>query len=140
MLPLSTIVFSVMISQTKAFTQIPSLSSPTFQIQRSLQSPLFLSNNEINNDHKKIVNDAKKAFGALAIATALTLTTSPAPPAFADDFAGDTVTEMVKTIKTTAGDQEKTFAAFEELAAIITEGKGIGGDVSYGKFILIRMA
>ena len=51
----------------------------------------------------------------------------------ASDFAGDTVTTMVQSIKNAEGDKDQTLKVFEELAAVITEGKGLGGDVSYGK-------
>jgi len=52
-------------------------------------------------------------------------------PAFASDYAADTVTSIVQKIDKTAGNKEETFATFEEVAAIITEGKGVGGDVNY---------
>lgn len=39
---------------------------------------------------------------------------------------------MIRTLQECAGNREKSFAAYEELAQMITEGKDIGGSVSPG--------
>lgn len=43
----------------------------------------------------------------------------------------DTVSAIVKKIDTSAGNRQQTFDTFEEVGKIITEGKGVGGDVNY---------
>mmetsp|Transcript_5764 Transcript_5764/g.11535 ORF Transcript_5764/g.11535 Transcript_5764/m.11535 type:complete len:290 (+) Transcript_5764:97-966(+) len=47
------------------------------------------------------------------------------------DYASETVTNVVQRLKDTAGDDQGTFATLEEIAAIIREGKGVGGSLSY---------
>jgi hypothetical protein len=49
-----------------------------------------------------------------------------------NDYASETVTNVVSSLKSNAGDAEKTFGTLEEVAKIITEGKGVGGSLSYG--------
>ena len=48
------------------------------------------------------------------------------------DYASETVTEVVSQLKSNAGDVDKTFGTLEEVAKIITEGKGVGGTLTYG--------
>jgi hypothetical protein len=50
------------------------------------------------------------------------------------DYASETVTASVQKLKDAAGNPASTFSIFEEIAAIITEGKGVGGSVSYSKW------
>eukprot|EP00957_Ditylum_brightwellii_P081129 6171510-Ditylum_brightwellii.AAC.1 len=49
------------------------------------------------------------------------------------DYASETVTAVVKRLDESAGNIEQTFTTFEDVAAIITEGKGVGGSISYSK-------
>lgn len=42
---------------------------------------------------------------------------------------------MVQQLKENAGDVDKTFGTLEEIAKIITEGKGVGGSLSYGELL-----
>jgi hypothetical protein len=44
------------------------------------------------------------------------------------------VTEAVNSLKDAAGDSETTFKVYEGIAAIITEGKGVGGSINYSKY------
>ena len=48
------------------------------------------------------------------------------------DYASETVTNVVTSLKSNAGDVDGTFTTLEEIAKIITEGKGVGGSLSYG--------
>jgi hypothetical protein len=61
---------------------------------------------------------------------------SPLPAQAFDpsDYASETVTEAVKSLKDSAGNSETTFKVYEEIAAIITEGKGVGGSINYRKY------
>jgi len=54
------------------------------------------------------------------------------------DYASDAVVEALGSIKSAKGDKAKSFAAFEEVAKIITEGKGVGGNVNYAGVTLER--
>ncbi|KAL7529133.1 hypothetical protein ACHAXR_002810 [Thalassiosira sp. AJA248-18] len=71
---------------------------------------------------------------SIALATTTTAVMSPPQPAFAfeeSDYASETVTNVVAQLKSTAGDIGGTFNAFEEVSKIITEGKGVGGTLTY---------
>jgi hypothetical protein len=69
------------------------------------------------------------------LATALVglVLASPLPAQAYDpsDYASETVTEAVKSLKDASGDTETTFKVYEGIAAIITEGKGVGGSINY---------
>ena len=81
---------------------------------------------------------AQAALSTISLAAALTL--SPllsidggAAHAYEEsDYASETVTEVVSQLKSNAGDVDKTFGTLEEVAKIITEGKGVGGTLTYG--------
>eukprot|EP00586_Coscinodiscus_wailesii_P020156 CAMPEP_0172497010 /NCGR_PEP_ID=MMETSP1066-20121228/94748_1 /TAXON_ID=671091 /ORGANISM="Coscinodiscus wailesii, Strain CCMP2513" /LENGTH=268 /DNA_ID=CAMNT_0013269583 /DNA_START=144 /DNA_END=950 /DNA_ORIENTATION=- len=75
-----------------------------------------------------------------ALATALTLSPLVATPqtVIAYDSADDTIAAIIKRLEVTAGKPQESLKAFEEVATIITEGKGVGGDVSYGGVDLNR--
>ena len=82
-------------------------------------------------------------FASLAIAIASTqLLFSPlssTSAAFAynydesDKYASETVTNVVTKLQSSAGDVDATFNTLEEVAKIITEGKGVGGTLTYGE-------
>ena len=75
------------------------------------------------------------AFAALSI-IALPLTTAAPVNAYEEsDYASETVTNVVASLKSNAGDVDGTFATLEEVAKIITEGKGVGGSLSYGQYL-----
>jgi len=54
------------------------------------------------------------------------------------DYASDTVTTAVQLLKDSKGNNAGTMKAFENIADIITEGKGIGGSQSYSGVNLAR--
>ncbi len=98
-------------------------------VQRKPQKPLFLP--------------GSIKFASLAIAIASTqLLFSPlssTSAAFAynydesDKYASETVTNVVTKLQSSAGDVDATFNTLEEVAKIITEGKGVGGTLTYGE-------
>ena len=49
------------------------------------------------------------------------------------DYASETVQEVLQSLKTSSGNEDATFKTFENIAGIITEGKGVGGMVNYSK-------
>ena len=84
---------------------------------------------------------AQAALSTVSLAVALTL--SPllsvdggAAHAYEEsDYASETVTEVVSQLKSNAGDVDRTFGTLEEVAKIITEGKGVGGTLTYGAWM-----
>lgn len=54
------------------------------------------------------------------------------------DYASDTVQNAIKALQTSAGNSDQTFQAFENIAEIIAEGKGVGGNVDYKGVTLDR--
>jgi hypothetical protein len=82
---------------------------------------------------------SKNILACLALVTALTFTPLNTIPAFAyDDYASDTVQKAIQSLKDAAGNTQSTFDAFENIAEIIAEGKGIGGAVDYKGVTLDR--
>ena len=70
---------------------------------------------------------------AIAIATAST-TLQPANAYIPSDYASETVQSALKDLKSASGKADETFKIYESIAAIITEGKGVGGQVNYRKY------
>lgn len=72
---------------------------------------------------------------ALAVTTASsTSMTTEAGTAFAyipSDYASETVTTVIQDLKSASGKNEATFNVYENIAGIITEGKGVGGMINY---------
>lgn len=90
-----------------------------------------------NNNNKGFQN----AVSAAIVASTLSLT-SLAPPAVAyeaSDYASETVTGVLSALKTSGSNAADTFKVFEDIAAIITEGKGVGGSINYGEYYARRM-
>ena len=47
------------------------------------------------------------------------------------DYASETVTTVAQQLKDSTGNVDSTFQALEDVAKIITEGKGVGGQLTY---------
>ena len=64
----------------------------------------------------------------------------PAPAiAYVDsDLASETVTGVVARLRSDAGDVDRTYKILEEISKIITEGKGVGGTLTYGELVFMR--
>lgn len=68
--------------------------------------------------------------GLLAVGAA----TGQADPALGynpTDYASETVQGVIQSLKDASGDVDKTFKVYEDIAAIITEGRGVGGEINY---------
>jgi hypothetical protein len=50
-----------------------------------------------------------------------------------DDAASATIAAAIQNLMEAAGDKDKSFEALKNVADIITDGKGIGGSLSYSK-------
>ena len=140
----TTLLFAISTSQTKAFTVItpstrsllPQSCRPKFHPSPALFQTYSNDDNDDDLSKHRTTKELQKVFTTFAIASTLTFSTiasSPLPSYANDDYAADTVTTMIQSIKNSAGKKQETLAVFEDLAAVITEGKGIGGDVSYGE-------
>ena len=82
-------------------------------------------------------------FASLSLAIALTVATSTTAiitttpqAAYAyipSDYASETVTTVIQDLKKASGNGDETFKVYENIAGIITEGKGVGGMVNFSK-------
>jgi hypothetical protein len=88
---------------------------------------LSAQHDDDDDDHQLFLASAVLGL-VLATTTALPL---EAPAYEASDYASETVTQAVKALTDAQGNADNTFSAFEELEAIITEGKGVGGSINY---------
>ena len=70
---------------------------------------------------------------SMAIAMATATTTLPAQAYIPSDYASETVQAAIKDLKSSSGNAKQTFDVYEGIAAIITEGKGVGGQINYSK-------
>ncbi len=71
------------------------------------------------------------------VASTLVLAPLATPPAVAyedSDYASETVTAVVDSLRKAGSNAEETFKVYENIAAIITEGKGVGGSINYRKY------
>ena len=101
--------------------------------RRPNASQLLASSND--NEHKLDPNSNP----LLAASLALTIATTALQPISAanayvpSDYASDTVQTVIGELKQAAGNEQATFKAYENIAGIITEGKGVGGMVNYSE-------
>ena len=110
-----------------------------------LSSPLYLEaksdSDDISEAQVSVGHAARNVVAAAALASAVAfspLLDGPANAYDPSDYASETVTAAVTSLKEAEGDVSKSFQAFEEIAAIIAEGKGIGGSVNYNGVQLER--
>ena len=110
-----------------------------------LSSPLYLEargdSDDIPETQVSAGHAARNIVAAAALASAVAFSPALDGPANAydpSDYASETVTAAVTSLKEAEGDVSKSFQAFEEIAAIIAEGKGIGGSVNYNGVQLER--
>ena len=70
---------------------------------------------------------------ALASATLCgVLALSPVAVAYnPTDYASETVQATLQSLEAASGNLEQTYKVYEDLNAIITEGKGVGGEINY---------
>ena len=128
-------------SGTAAFTGL----TTTVKTRPHLSSPLCLEAKSDSDDISQTQTPGRSAARNIVAAAALASAVAFSPvldgPANAydpSDYASETVTAAVTSLKEAQGDASKSFQAFEEIAAIIAEGKGIGGSVNYNGVQLER--
>jgi hypothetical protein len=74
------------------------------------------------------------AAGVFALAGLLTVNVPSNTPVSAyepNDYASETVKTVIQSLKDASGNVDSTVKAYEEIAAIISEGKGVGGSINY---------
>ena len=108
-----------------------------------LSSPLFLEargDSDVTSETQASTSShfARNIVASAALASAVAFSDGPANAYDPSDYASETVTAAVTSLKEAEGDVSKSFQAFEEIAAIIAEGKGIGGSVNYNGVQLER--
>eukprot|EP00529_Nitzschia_sp_RCC80_P042554 CAMPEP_0113503210 /NCGR_PEP_ID=MMETSP0014_2-20120614/34021_1 /TAXON_ID=2857 /ORGANISM="Nitzschia sp." /LENGTH=271 /DNA_ID=CAMNT_0000398159 /DNA_START=38 /DNA_END=850 /DNA_ORIENTATION=- /assembly_acc=CAM_ASM_000159 len=67
----------------------------------------------------------------MSVVSGITASADVANAYYASDYASETVQTTVKDLKAAAGNVDETFKVYENVAGIITEGKGVGGMVNY---------
>ncbi|CAJ1951868.1 unnamed protein product [Cylindrotheca closterium] len=104
-------------------------------------SPLVQTTTELSAKSQKQQHSFEHALASSFLAASLTVAASNPLPAQAyssSDYASDTVQDVVTTLKQNRGNMDGTFQAYESIAEIITQGKGIGGMVNYKGVALER--
>jgi len=94
-----------------------------------------------NENHAHTARKGLTTLALLSVISLSSLTPSLSNNANAydpSDYASDTVTNAVKMLKDSKGNNAGTMKAFENIAEIITEGKGVGGSLSYSGVNLER--
>jgi len=100
-------------------------------------SRVSLQANTDSNNNKDILRPIKSSITTASLALVLStipISTTTTQPAFAyeeSDYASETVTNVVSQLKSTSGNVDETFKTLEDVAKIITEGKGVGGTLTY---------
>lgn len=87
-----------------------------------------------SNTSNGIVRPILSTVTAASLALALVTNPLSSQPAFAyeeSDYASETVTNVVAQLKSNTGDVDGTFKTLEDVSKIITEGKGVGGTLTY---------
>lgn len=129
-------------SGAAAFSVSPSAARTTpannplsLQMKPVSSSSSSSSSEPENNGHDHGPGKAATTLAAsLAFALATASTTLPVPPANAyipSDYASDTVQTAIQDLKSASGNSDETFKVYEGIAGIITEGKGVGGQINY---------
>lgn len=124
-------------AETLAFSSNAIISRSSTATANSRLSLQTSNNNEIktNGNHDILRPILSTVTAATLALTTISPLTSNVAPAFAyeeSDYASETVTSVVSQLKSNAGDVDGTFNTLEEVAKIITEGKGVGGTLTYG--------
>ena len=127
------VVFAALIQVTFAF--LTPVSRHSFEKQPSI----FITSLRATA-HEDNTKDGQGLHG-IAISTLLACSVAmssvnplPAQAYVSSDYASETVKAAVQSLKDASGNVDATFKAYENIAGIITEGKGVGGMVNYSKF------
>jgi len=130
---------AVMLSSAAAFNTIQPrmIATRTQTNNKSSVVVSFMSSSNNNNEHQNHVTSKPIVSTLTALSIFATLSTTPLLPNSAanayeeSDYASETVTTVVQRLKSSTGSIDDTFLALEDVAKIITEGKGVGGQLTY---------
>lgn len=94
---------------------------------------------QAHNDRRSPLAETSKAAASIALCSLLLTASTTAAvvqpsPAFAyeqTDYASETVQTAVKTVTDAVGDTGSLVKAYENIVEIITEGKGVGGEINF---------
>mmetsp|Transcript_8512 Transcript_8512/g.12324 ORF Transcript_8512/g.12324 Transcript_8512/m.12324 type:complete len:245 (+) Transcript_8512:72-806(+) len=89
---------------------------------------------KLNAQNRSRVKHLRNEIAAALVASSLVLTPLPSSLANAyedSDYASDTVKQTVKDLQDAGTKSGEVLKVYENIAAIITEGKGVGGNVNY---------
>jgi hypothetical protein len=115
------VLLSLLLSSSNAFV------APSSRLEATNRQPATaLTAHKQQNMIYSSVLAASLALGALNPLPAQAYVTS--------DYASETVTTALETLKQASGNIDETFKAYESINAIITEGKGVGGMINYREF------
>jgi len=130
---------AVMLSSAAAFNTIQPrmIATRTQTNNKSSVASFMMSSSNNNNEHQNHVTSKPIVSTLTALSIFATLSTTPLLPNSAanayeeSDYASETVTTVVQRLKSSTGSIDDTFLALEDVAKIITEGKGVGGQLTY---------
>ncbi len=137
------VMMTMMMSPAAAFNTIIQPQTITTRTTNHNNSPIvsYMSSNNNNNNEQHQLQQPRKQQPILSTLTALSIlftTTTLLPSnnnianAYEEsDYASETVTTVVQALKSSTGQIDSTFSALEDVAKIITEGKGVGGQLTY---------
>jgi len=130
---------AVMLSSAAAFNTIQPrmVATRTQTNNKSSVVSFMMSSSNNNNEHENHFTSKPIVSTLTALSIFATLSTTPLLPNSAanayeeSDYASETVTTVVQRLKSSTGSIDDTFLALEDVAKIITEGKGVGGQLTY---------
>eukprot|EP00537_Pseudo-nitzschia_pungens_P011300 CAMPEP_0172382588 /NCGR_PEP_ID=MMETSP1061-20121228/544_1 /TAXON_ID=37318 /ORGANISM="Pseudo-nitzschia pungens, Strain cf. pungens" /LENGTH=309 /DNA_ID=CAMNT_0013110525 /DNA_START=180 /DNA_END=1109 /DNA_ORIENTATION=- len=73
----------------------------------------------------------RAALASVGLAVAIAGASLPANAYIPSDYASETVQNAIQDLKAASGNVDETFKVYENIAGIITEGKGVGGQINY---------
>lgn len=130
---LSAIILLLQLSSQVAALSTTARRAVDLRTTRQNPSHLLASMNE-NEEHKENNNHPLLAASlAAVIASGVAFNPMPAHAYVPSDYASDTVQNVIGELKQASGNVDATFKAYENIAGIITEGKGVGGMVNYSE-------
>jgi hypothetical protein len=122
-----------LLALSEAFVTPCSTSTSTSTTTRFLDRP----HTALNAAPRQENNLVASTLLATTLALAVALNPLPVQAYESSDYASDTVQEAVQKLKQASGNTEESMNAYEDIAAIISEGRGVGGMVNYSEFRLI---
>ncbi len=98
------------------------------------QQPL-IANPLLESPKNQSTKTATTLAASLALVASMATANLPTPANayIPSDYASETVQTAIKDLKSASGNAKQTFDVYEGIAAIITEGKGVGGQINYSK-------